>query len=108
MNVRSDEMFVVRSLNVNCISLTHLKKNEILEYTLERQHQRSTQVHESVCSCFSCVSNLKVLYQRLLSMRRNSIRRNDRHPPISSFEWKSDRSSTMLVTRMEKNDLSFE
>ena len=45
-----------------------------------------TQVHESVCSCFSCVfSNLKVLYMergaRLLSRRRNSIRRNDRHPP---------------------------
>ena len=87
MNVRSDETFVVRSLNsrsrMSIVSLTHITRK------FSKSHSnitRTSQVHESVCSCFSCVfSNLKVLYMergaRLLSMRRNSIRRNDRHPP---------------------------
>ena len=88
MNVRSDEMFVVRSLNsrsrMSIVSLTHITRK------FSKSHSnitRTSQVHESVCSCFSCVSsNLKVhctlcLERRamLLSMRRNSMRRKDRH-----------------------------
>lgn len=111
MNVRSDEMFAVRSLNVNCISLTHLKTIEILEYTLQRQHQRSnTGTRKRMFVFLLCLfKSQSSLYGKRSKVVVDEKKQHKKKRPTSSSSRRSssqsDRSSTKLVSSVDISSL---
>ena len=94
------------SLNVNCISLTHLKTIEILEYTLERQHKRSnTGTRKRMFVFLLCLfKSQSSLYGKRSKVVVDEKKPHKKKRPTSSSSRRSssqnDRSSTKLCFRV--------